>query len=115
MFAPGPDTSEGWLVVVGRRRDGRDEDLMRGGEPPWSRRPDDSALHPNARGRTYTRAVWHRRPPVRRAYADWMCRRNPELVSVTIFYVKDVPATASAPARGEPVQIAQRICAEPPG
>jgi hypothetical protein len=118
MFAPDPAPDDGWIVVVGRRRDGGEEDLLHGGPVSWAKPAEVSSTFPNFRWANYMRALRHRRPPVRHAYAEYMCRRTnadrrgaAQIEAVTLFYLEDVNRTSTAPPRVGHVELWTERCA----
>jgi hypothetical protein len=121
LFAPNPIRGEGWVVVVGKRVDGADEDLLHGGPVSWSKPAEVSSLYPNWRWASYMRAVAHRRPPVRKAFAGWLCRREnagragaARIANVTFHYLTDVRADPGDPPSINQVQIWDEVCAPEP-
>lgn len=120
MFAPSPSHDDGWLMVVGRRADGGEEDLLRGGAVQLSKPAEISMHYPSARWRTYLRGLWRRRPAVREAYADWRCRSenaarsdSMRLESLTIYFAKQVIAPSGESVRTDREQLVQSVCARP--
>ncbi len=117
MFAD-PGRGDGWLVVLGRRADGAEEDLLWGGAPSWSTPTRLSELDLGWRWRIYHRGLWRRRPAVRQAYAVWLCRsenarRNDraQLESVTIHLLKEAPPASGGSDRVDDVTIWDEPCA----
>ena len=107
MFAPNPSKRDGWMLAVGRRADGVEEDLLNGGPVSWDKPAEVSSYYPSWRWANYMRAVTHRRPPVRQAFARWLCRRESahrengaRITSVTLHYLMETD-----PAPGKPPQI----------
>jgi Vitamin K-dependent gamma-carboxylase len=118
MFSPDPAPDDGWILVVGRRGDGGEEDLLHGGPVSWAKPAEVSSTFPNFRWANYMRALRHRRPPVRHAFAEYMCRRTnadrrgaAQIEAVTIFYLEDVERTSTAPPRVGHVELWKEGCA----
>ena len=83
MFAPNPSKRDGWMIAVGRRADGAEEDLQNGGPVSWDKPGEISSYYPSWRWANYMRAVAHRRPPVRQAFARWLCQRGTRTARAT--------------------------------
>jgi Vitamin K-dependent gamma-carboxylase len=107
MFAPNPSRRDGWVIADGRRADGADEDLLNGGPVSWEKPAEVSSYYPSSRWAYYMRAVTHRRPPVRQAFARWLCRREnahredgARIARVSLHYLVE-----TEPAPGDPPEI----------
>ena len=75
MFAPYPLTDDGWYVLPGRLRNGREVDVLTGAAPTWSKPRDVSAMYPNDRWRKYMMNLWARNNAGHRLYlARYLCR-----------------------------------------
>ena len=75
MFAPFPLTDDGWYVMPGKLRDGREVDLMTGGALRWGKPADVSAMYPNDRWRKYMMNLWSRAHADHRLYLGrYLCR-----------------------------------------
>jgi len=118
MFAPNPASDDGWMLIVGRRVDGGEEDLLHGGPVSWAKPREVSSIYPNFRWATYMRALRHRRPSVRHAYSEYLCRRenawrhgDEEIRRVMIYYLEDANRSATGPPRVGHVQLSNESCA----
>jgi hypothetical protein len=118
MFAPNPSRGVGWMVVVGRRADGGEEDLLHEGPVSWAKPAELSSLYPSWRWATYMGALLHRRPSTRHAYADWVCRREnagrngvAEIESVTLYLAREARPSTGETAQIGRVQLWQETCA----
>jgi hypothetical protein len=121
MFAPDPSRGDGWMVAAGTREDGDEEDLLHGGAVSWSKPAEVSSLYPNWRWAKYMMSVAHRRPPVRQAFASWLCRREnagrtgaARIARVTLHYLKEVKPDSGGPPRISNVQVWDEACAPEP-
>ncbi|MGZ6140591.1 MAG: HTTM domain-containing protein [Myxococcaceae bacterium] len=75
MFAPYPLTDDGWYVLPGRLRNGREVDVLTGEAPTWSKPAEVSAMYPNDRWRKYMMNLWSRNNADHRVYlARYLCR-----------------------------------------
>jgi hypothetical protein len=117
MFAPNPSKRDGWMIAVGRRADGREEDLQNGGPVSWAKPAEISSYYPSWRWANYMRAVTHRRPPVRQAFARWLCRRenarragDARIASVTLHYLMETDPGPGQPSQIRRVQTWEEVC-----
>ena len=77
MFAPFPLKQDGWYIAVARLRDGRQVDLLRGGNPvDWNKPEHLSSTYEDALWRKYQMSLWDVSNAVhRRYYALYLIRR----------------------------------------
>jgi hypothetical protein len=74
MFAPFPAKDDGWYVVPGTLRNGKQVDLFRGGKPVTFNKPNYASLeYKNHRWRKYTELM-RKRAVLQPAYASYLCR-----------------------------------------
>jgi hypothetical protein len=118
MFAPNPSKRDGWMLAVGQRADGAEEDLLNGGPVSWDKPAEVSSYYPSWRWANYMRAVTHRRPPVRQAFARWLCRRESahreggaRITSVTLHYLMETDPAPGKPPQIHRVQTWEEACA----
>jgi hypothetical protein len=93
VFAPQPGTQDGWYVIVGKLKDGREVNLFTGGrpltevdinkEPSWDKPAVISAMYVNTRWRKYFTNLYLREKnpqlpdpflQLRPYFADYLCR-----------------------------------------
>jgi len=76
LFAPYPRRNDGWYVMPGRLRNGREVDVFRGGNAvDWEKPERVSEMYPNFRWRKYMMAIWRKKyRGHRRYYARYVCR-----------------------------------------
>src|SRR5262249_31522973 len=93
VFAPQPGTQDGWYVIVGKLKDGREVNLFTGGrpldeveiykEPGWEKPAHVSGMYENTRWRKFLINLYIRsRDPrltdpflkLRDYFADYLCR-----------------------------------------
>jgi len=94
MFAPFPAKDDGWYVVPGTLRNGKQVDLFRGGKPVTFNKPNYASLeYKNHRWRKYIELM-RKRAVLQPVYADYLCRewnrrhtRSEMLDSLEIIYV----------------------------
>jgi hypothetical protein len=117
MFAPNPSKRDGWMIAVGRRVDGAEEDLQNGGPVSWDKPAEISSYYPSWRWANYMRAVTHRRPPVRQAFARWLCRREnaqrdggARIANVTLHYLMETDPAPGQPPQIRRVQTWEEVC-----
>ncbi|MBI3462970.1 MAG: HEAT repeat domain-containing protein [Planctomycetes bacterium] len=98
MFAPRPLTDDGWFVALGRLRDGREVDVLHGGEPiSWQKPARVAATYPNDRWREYLLKLWDLRYAGHRVYLanylwrEWNARQpfDSQLVGLRLFFVRE--------------------------
>jgi hypothetical protein len=117
MFAPDPSRRDGWLIAVGRRADGAEQDLLNGGPVSWDKPAEVSSYYPSWRWANYMQAVPHRRPPVRQALARWLCRRandqragGARIASVTLHYLVEADPAPGEPPHIRREQVWEEVC-----
>lgn len=74
MFAPQPFKDDGWFVIVGKRADGHEDDVLHGGPVVWAKPWNVAHIYPNERWRKYMRNLWDRNyTELRDPYLRWLC------------------------------------------
>lgn len=76
MFAPYPLTDDGWYVIPGQLKNGREVDLFRGGsEVSWQKPVSVSSDYSSQRWRKYMMNIWKKRYSEHRLYyGRYLCR-----------------------------------------
>jgi hypothetical protein len=88
LFTPEPPDDRGWYVVPVRLDDGRGFDFMTGKPITWDKPPLISAMYPDHRWRKYFLSLRADHRAAHRPYfAEYVCRSDPAIESVEIFYV----------------------------
>ncbi len=119
LFAPAPPEVSGWLVVSGRRADGREVDVLHPerNAPSFEPAPRSDLAAPDLRWRTYHDRLRDPAHAAQRAlYANYLCthwngnvlldaadpaRRAQRLVSVKMIYMLQYPSGTEAISRIE--------------
>lgn len=76
MFAPSPPTEDVWYVAVGTLESGEVVEVIRGGDPEWTRTGGLGTTYPSARWRKYLEEIrWSDDEALRRHFAAALCTR----------------------------------------
>jgi predicted DCC family thiol-disulfide oxidoreductase YuxK len=108
MFAPHPNTDDGWYVIEGITADGRRVDVWNGGGAPDYAKPADLwPLYRNSQWQKYLVNVWQRRNRGYRVYfGRYLCRewneRHAGPDRVDMVYIKYMLETTPPPGRSSP-------------
>jgi len=115
MFAPAPRRNDGWFVAPAKLESGRTVDAFAGGQLSWDRPPELARAYPSHRWFVYLIELPRRGSAgLRRAFADYLCRRwNDEhdstLRSVRLVYVLE-PVRLDRPERRQRVGLGRYSC-----
>ncbi len=76
MFAPYPSVEDGWYVIPGKLKNGKEIDLFKNGKPViWDKPLLVSSTYPNERWRKYMMNIWSKRHAAHRLYyGKYLCR-----------------------------------------
>ena len=99
IFAPAPPRDDGWHVIIGRLKDGREIDVLNGNSVSWEKptRKQRNVLYRNMQWRTYfinlNRSIGRKLYP---HYAQYLCRdwnskhgKAQQLDSLEIYFMKE--------------------------
>jgi hypothetical protein len=115
MFAPSPIKDDGWYVIPGTLRDGREVDVagvLRDDHAirpvSWRRPANIRATYDGERWRKYLEELRHKHPDQHRLLAQWVCREwngrhqgGEALAQLRISYVLDPPLPGGGSADPE--------------
>jgi predicted DCC family thiol-disulfide oxidoreductase YuxK len=124
MFAPYPNTDDGWYVIEGITADGRRVDVWNGGGAPDYTKPADLwPRYRNSQWQKYLVNIWQRRNRGYRVYfGRYLCREwnehHPELDRVDMVYVNYVlemtPPPGASPPSATRESVFRSDCSENP-
>lgn len=121
IFAPNPPRDDGWHVIVGKLKDGREVNLLAPEAPIRWEKPtlaQRNALYPNMQWRTYfinlNRAIGKKLYPY---YGSYVCQRwnqahssSPALASLKIYFINERTAPPGEPQTLEKAMPWEQSC-----
>jgi hypothetical protein len=106
MFAPNPSRYSGWLVVEGRRADGRTIDPLTGQEPTWEKPADVSSRHDRYWRKYIDQLKKGKNADHRESLAEYLTRKShreqPEAERLTVLALYYVRERTPAPGTDGP-------------
>lgn len=118
MFAPAPLKDDGWFILVGARKDGKEDDVLHGGPVTWAKPYNIAQNYKNERWRKYMRNLWNKKyASLRDPYLRWLCRswnRNAtegaKLTKITMYYMVERSPAPGETAKVEKVRLRTLEC-----
>ena len=124
MFAPFPLKKDGWYVIPGTLKSGRQVDLFRSGQPvEWEKPPLPSAMYKNWHWHTYFSYIWIKGTYGYLPYlADYLCRNwnnrtagQEQLEELEVIFMMEETLPERQHSEARPVPLWHYRCvAEPP-
>lgn len=121
MFSP-PLTDDGWYVIPGKLKNGREIDLFRNREPvSWEKPPLVSATYKNERWRKYMMNIWMEGNSGHRLYyGKYLCRNwnshhsgDEQLEEFEIFFMREDTSNVQTP-QSKKVSVWKHYCFKVP-